>query len=296
MIVQNYKGSKSTLLYFESVSSLCNTSPHELNQYLWRQHANYLEQSPSWTGVSGGVKEIREKVELYGWPEGVQKGLAYLGKLTAPKLPIYKRQNKFYSSGHSINMSRLFSGHPETCWKRSQKEFSENKIAKRGGATIVVDLSANAGVNSESFFWRGALACLWAQALVESGRKCRVLALSNSSNMVSPHDNKYQYIQSIVQVKQYTQPIELNRLFSVTSLAGFYRYHIWKAEASIPVKCKGWGSARAPRIELLEPIIDNNPVLLISNIWSAESAKAKAEQLESQMEEWDGKTVYKSRR
>jgi len=81
-------------------------------------------------------------------------------------------------------------------------------------------------------------------------------------------------------VKHYGQRVEYNTMFSITALAGFFRYYFFKAYLSIPFQLdNGIGHAKDISTEDLEFLDDGNPLIVIENIWSEESALRKAKNL-----------------
>ena len=272
-------GNNSTLLYFETLSELANLQVDPLNEEEWREQVNNKEREHSWFGMKG-IAEVREACELYGWDAGMEKGLAAFASLTAPQLPSLKRKRCYSSGGHTFDMQRLYSGKPEKAWRTSRREQSENKMAHKGLVNIVVNIAANCGVSADAFFWRGALAMLYAKALMESGRRARILAVMPVDRWVqsNPHDKKGDsHLMIAVEVKAYGQALNLGSMFAMTALSGFFRYYGFKAILSTPFKVSGGlGTSVSVKNELLEPLLDDSPALVIENIWSQEAAMAKS--------------------
>jgi len=284
----------STFLYFDSLSSIANVQVDPLNEETWKGCMTYDRNNETWFGLGGGRAEVREVCELYGWDRGVKRGLETIGKLEAPKLPSIKRRRCKASYGHSLDIARLYSGDFERMWNSSRRELSTKKMSKKGLVNLVVDITANSGTSADRFFWRGALACIMARALQESGRKVRLLSGFSIRGHVAKHripakerdkvrgtDN----LTVITQVKRFDQPVEYNSMFAITALAGFFRHYGFKSILSIPFPVSG-GLGRASRVEVknFDYILDDNPVLIIENVWDEHSAMRRSQTLIEELE------------
>ncbi len=278
MEMVDIEGNNSTLLYFENLSELANLSVHPLNAEEWESQVNAKHRSRDWWGMDG-IAEVRKACELFGWEEGVNKGMAAFSELKAPQLPSFKRHRCYRSTGHTFDMQRLYSGKPEKAWRSSKREQSENKLAHRGLVNIVVNIAANCGVSADQFFWRGALAMLYAKALMESGRRVRILAVMPVDGWVESNPNNKRgskHLMIAVEVKAFGQSLNMQQMFSMTALSGFFRYYGFKAILSTPFKVgDGLGHSVSVVEEILHPLLDENPTLVIENIWTKEAALAK---------------------
>jgi len=288
MRIVNYNNTGCTLCYYDSVSSIANVQVSEVNMDRWTH--TIRNEDVSWIGIAGGRARLREAVELYGWKEGVDRGLEAFGELTAPKLPSIRRKRGFRDYGHAINMSRVYSGSAHKAWSSSRRELTDKKISKKGLVNVVVDFSTSCRVGSDRYFWRGALGVLLAKALMNSGRKVRILAALSCTGFKSngnPEKSKGEKnLTSIIQVKDFIQPLEYNTMFAVTALAGFYRHYQFKVILSMPCRVgAGLGYPDTVVLDRMAPIIDDNPVIIIENIWDKETAKRKANNIVKELEQ-----------
>lgn len=277
-----FSTNKGVVSIFDSVPSMANIQIPECNMLKYKEMINeYGGDQQHWLGVKTFTK-LKEIAELYGWPEGVKKGKMIVDSIVVPKLPSVKRKKKWGPTGMMLNISRMYSGGAEKAWLTTYKEMTDGMRAKRTPVTIVIDVCANEFRSPDSFFWRGALGTILASALQRSGRSVRIIAASRISNkLVNGNDyNNYSEHLVLLDVKHYGQQVEYNTMFSVTALAGFFRYYFFKAYLSIPVMIEdGIGTPKKVSSADLEFIDDGNPIIVIENIWSEESALRKAKNL-----------------
>ena len=282
MRIVNYQGTGCTFDYFDSLSSVANVQVAEVNMERWRD--TIRNESEDWLGIKGGRAKIREVVELYGWSEGVDRGIETFLELQAPNLPSRRKKRCHGSSGHTLNLARMYSGSFEKMWATSQRELTNKKMNNRGLVTIAIDISTSCGISGDAYFWRGALGMCLTKALMESGRKVRVLAC-NSTRAFKRDGSEdanlgEKNLTAVVLVKDFNQPLELNSMFAITALSGFYRHYIFKVILSMPCQVdSGLGRPDTLRVENMAPIMDDSPTLIIENIWNKETAVEKASKI-----------------
>lgn len=284
MQIINYNNNKATLLYFDTLSSMANVQVHKKNMDAWLESSRERKYAEEWYGVPS-LERVREIVEQIGWEEGVKKGLESVGELMAPKLPTYRRKRTNSSYGHSVNVAKLLVGNINKAWRSSKKIQTNSKLARKGLVNIIIDHTASAGVSSEDFFWRGAVGVLLAKAVQASGRKVRLLSGFAVREFTWENAPGSKYMVCMLEVKKYGQPIEFNSMFSVTALAGFFRYYGFKAILSMPFKIEsGLGRAANLQVETLDYILDDSPCIVVENIWNAKTAKLRALELVEELE------------
>ena len=278
-----FTNEEGTVSHFDSVYSMANIQVPECNMEIYRNLVNrYKENQEDWLGVEN-LSQLKEIVELYGWKKGVKKGKNIIEQITVPKLPSVKRRKKWGASGQMLNISRMYSGNVNKAWRSTYKELSEGVRAKRSPVTLVIDLCTSAWETSDSFFWRGALGTVLARALQKSGRNVRIIAASRIKNDLESYrgsSTKDRQHIVLLDVKPYGQMVEFNTMFSVTALAGFFRYYFFKAYLSINASLSsGIGSVEKISEGDLDFLDDGNPMIVIENIWNEESALRKAKNL-----------------
>lgn len=271
---------EKVVYYFDDLSSIANHQISPVNKDVWERYINSSHgNQEGWLGMPRA--QLREAIELRGWQEGVDRGLKLLGHIQAPKLPTYKRKRCHKTSGHSVNMQRVYNGR-EKFWRSSEKEQSNNKLAKKGHVTIFITVNGTTDKRGDSFFWNGALGCVWAKSLIESGRKVRILCGGQSKQCFNENNKRLVYI---TQCKRYDQPLDLHNLFSMTALAGFHRHYQFKviAGAGYSIAGQSFGCSIDIDENDIADLLDDEPCILIENIHSLGDAERKAAELIKEM-------------
>ena len=288
VILSGHKGSNKTVIWNESLTSLANIQVSGVNEELWssymyRHGQDTSHQTLRWFGMRT-VKELREAVELYGWSKGVAKAKSVIKSFESPKLPQYRRKRVWGSQGHTLDIHRVLAGDLDHAWQSSHREVS-NRLAMKGTVNIVIDIGSNQNVNNITYFWRGAVGLMLAQSLIKSGRSVRIIAVDCTSRATLedvPNMNKL-IIATVI--KGFSESLNINKLFSVTSLSGFYRYYYFKAQLSIPCRANdSFGTAVDFDVDDIDYFLDSSPCLVISNIWSEQQANSKLQSLAKQIE------------
>ena len=283
MEVINYKGNKSTFKFYDSISSMSNIQVPAVNAAEWADTIRHRSEDSSerWLGCRGGVSEVRRLVELEGWALGVAQGQELMEKLVIPKLPSVRRKKCWGPTGHTLNIQRMYSGSADKAWQRTYKDPTLNKTSRRGAINLIVDLTVGSCRNANAFFWKGAITCVLAKKLMQSGRNVRVIGAFS----VSGFTDDYYYegrknLTMALTIKDYGRPVEYNSMFAVTALAGCARYYFFKSILSLSCKIReGIGRPARLNTDNLEPILDANSAIIIEDIWTREAALARAEKI-----------------
>lgn len=271
---------KSVLIYHDSIASMANVQVSEINMPLYMNILG-MGKGESWYGVTN-INDLREIVEIYGsWPEGVNRGKVLMDNIKAPKLPSTKRKKTWGAKGGRINISRMYTGKASKMFRCAKRQFTKDRSNGRSSVNIVIDISANSSIHADSFYWRGALGCVLAKALMESGRNVRVLAAFSVGNFTT---NSYYSARRnctvMLNVKPYGQQVNYNSMFAVTALAGTLRHYFFKSVLSLDTQIKNSiGRVTSVEDDMITPIIDNNPTILIENIWDKYTAIEKAKDI-----------------
>lgn len=276
---------KILISYYDSLSSMSNIQVPSINMKLYRKSCLKSgmneEDKQNWYGCSG-VTEVKRIVELRGWPEGVNKGRELMDTIKLPKLPSIRRKLRWGTTGHTLNLSRLYSGQADSAWLGTHKNLT-SKRAKRGRTYInlIIDISVNCNVDSEKYFWRGALGCILAKTLQDAGYSVRILVCFSVGDSVLNCKEPGSLNHTIIlNVKDYGDIIEYNKFFAITALAGAARYYFFKAILSLDTKIDdGLGSADPINRDTLDYFLDKNTLLIVENIWSKKAALKKAKNL-----------------
>ena len=286
----NYENNDTCVHFYENITQLANQQVSDVNMSYWQDlvtqdYSTY--RSTSWLGVPGGIPEVRKYVELDGWEAGVAKGMEALGNLPVPKLPTFRRKKVRAASGNALDIHRVYGGDLSTAWESTKREQSLTKMAFKGHVNIIVDLCANANVGAEAMFWRGAVGCLLAKSLIQSGRHVRIIAAATVENPCGyrNRDRGYGRVTVATVIKDWNYPLELNSLFASTALAGFFRHYYFKSIMAMPkIVERGIGQAMEFKMEHLNYHIDSTTCIIVESIWNKEQALSRAEAFVKQIE------------
>lgn len=276
------KSKYNTVIWFDDLTSLALAQVPEHNLEVWRDYTRKDYRGDArWWGVSGGIPAVRKLVELTGWSDGYKIGMAAIGSFQSPRLPQYKRKRIKSSQGHAIDIHAVMAGNLDRSWEASVKEYT-NSLSMKGHVNILIDISSHGGVSGPQFFWRGAVGCILAKALIESGRHVRIMACDSTTGLGSKAC--YNVINIVTVIKEFTSMLDMNRLFSMTALAGFYRYYFFKACLLIDEPVEGFGNPGALYSKDINHFLDGTPILLVKNIWSRKQANLKLKELSAKIE------------
>lgn len=210
------KVGKLTAILWDSV-----TEPESTLKGDWTESSNKSkaerfwdrESEPSWLGVAT-VNELRS-VLTKGYPAGVAK----LSKLTVGDLPApqdIRRRRVRSDQGDELDMQAVYRGDLSRAWSRTKRQ-SRNSVRS---VSIVIDLAGNANVTSNELFWRGAAGLRLADELTTAGYSVAVYGAAGASNYT---EEGSQNVCQLVEIKAEDAPMDMDRLASLTCLAGFFR-------------------------------------------------------------------------
>ena len=197
----------------------------------WKRKSN-----SDWLGVPS-VKELRS-VLTKGYPAGVEK----LSKLTVGDLPApqdIRRRRVRSDQGDELDMQAVYRGDLSRAWSRTKRQ---SRTSVRS-VSIIIDLAGNANVTSEQLFWRGAAGLRLADELTTAGYSVAVYGAAGATNYTAEGGDD---VCQFVEIKAEDAPMDMDRLASLTCLAGFFRTSlftgiIWAADKLNKRVCSGLG-------------------------------------------------------
>jgi hypothetical protein len=178
-----------------------------------------------WLGVSS-VSELRSVLKN-GYPAGVAK----LEQITVGELPApqdIRRRRVRSDQGDELDMQAVYRGDIGRAWTRTRRQ-SRNSVRS---VSIVIDLCGNASVTSDQLFWRGAAGLRLANELTNAGYSVAVYGAAGAVRIDSTGNQR---LAQFVEIKAEDAPMDMDRLASLTCLAGFFRTSlftgiIWAAD------------------------------------------------------------------
>ena len=276
MIIYENENQNSTLQYYDCFSTLANQQVHANNMADWQDtvssHSPEGSTCKNWYGTNT-VAELRGMLELYGWGEGAIAGQQKFGHIKAPPLPSIKRKRCKGSQGHTLNIQAIYNGKFDKAWNTTRKSSAGARKKKTGNVNVVIDIGGSCSLDSSVFFWRGAVGVMLAKALQKSGRNVRILVAASAQGYTTESGPGTDYLCTVINCKDFGEPVALDRLFAMTALSGFFRYYIFKAWCSQQHRMSwGFGSPRTIEDSDLAPLVDDNPCIIVSDIWTESHA------------------------
>ena len=202
----------------------------------------------SWFGVRSGVAGVK-KIVSEGWKDGAER-IEELGQqIEVVKAKSIKRRTIRGASGQTLNMSAVYSGNLSKCWtsRRRSGAIGPKKIS------ILFQVGANSDVDAERLFWRGAALAKVSEVLSEAGYSVQILGFSHTVGQFTPSgDTLYTF-----NIKGADESIDVHRLATITALAGYFRYYVFKifhtAEQKLSYALGRAASAPAKLFDQLKP-------------------------------------------
>lgn len=210
------------------------------------------DSDPSWLGVAT-VNELRS-VLTKGYPAGVAK----LSKLTVGDLPApqdIRRRRVRSDQGDELDMQAVFRGDLSRAWSRTKRQ-SRNSVRS---VSIVIDLCGSARTTSDELFWRGAAGLRLADELTTAGYSVAVYGAAGADGYTN---EGHERLAQFVEIKAEDAPMDMDRLASLTCLAGFFRTSlftgiIWAADKQGK---RAWSSLGMPTNSYLAEGIKALPI------------------------------------
>jgi len=234
-----------------------------------RKHSDDRGFSQSWFGLSGGAKAV-DDMFLTGWHEGAERIRQTLKVLTAPKISSVRRKRVRGPIGDEVDMQRVYAGDLARAWSTTTRTPKRGRQIRP--VTIVVDISTVWSRTSDEYFWRGAVATRLADELQKAGRAVRIV-------VAICHDDAFRdgagFLCSVV-VKDFQEPLSLDRVAYQTALAGFYRYYVFAAEEHVAEDNNTRAQAGLGRIvTFLEEEFPNwgENVIIVRGVWHRSDAQ-----------------------
>lgn len=268
-------------LHLKSVQEFVDLQPSETNkkmfaEYMYKQFDTskpdpWRTPPSKWFGCETEA-EARTIVGI-GWPAGVERARLEIGNITMSKagangLQKVRMEKKYGPDGDNFDPDKAGDEDaiPWYSWVKESGAGSKGQHVR-----IRVALEASCHYGSNNLFFRGAAACMMADALEESGRSVEIMAYILTD--FSYGDKGKLFVT--FPLKAAGEPLDLNRIAAITAFAGCFRFFGFKAIASGPkaVSCD-WGQVvfgeslpKFPGDDVQLHTID------IRNVWDIAGAK-----------------------
>jgi hypothetical protein len=254
-MLYNKTGNLTTVLW-DSV-----TEPESTLKGHWKLDSNKASTEEYWKRTSDrdwlGVSTVAElrSVLTKGYPDGVAK----LERITVGDLPApqdIRRRRVRSDQGDELDMQAVYRGDISRAWTRTRRQ-SRNSVRS---VSIVIDLCGSARTTSDELFWRGAAGLRLAAELTNAGYSVAVYGGAGCDSYTA--EGNAEKLAQFVEIKAEDAPMDMDRLASLTCLAGFFRTSlftgiIWAADKMGKRAC---GSLGTPKNSLLAEGIKALPI------------------------------------
>ena len=210
-----------------------------------------------------------------GWKEGAAKMIQANKDLNIDirvSRPRRKRVRRAF--GDTLDMQRVWTGDLDTAWATTERGESMLPLKH---VCIALELNGNGNRSGESFMWRGAAALALADLISESGRMVKIMMYGVTERAYK--DGKSHVYT--VKVKDYTEPLDVERLAAAACMAGTYRHSIWRVRESRPdsAVASGYGCSIHGAWKGLPNINpDDEHVIWANDMWNSSAARRWVEE------------------
>lgn len=166
-----------------------------------------------------GSENWEEMVEVVqrGWPEGAARVKELVAECDGIVSEVRAKMQtvEFDVMGQWLDVGRYLTGEPEVFGEMVEtQQDAGSKIVR-----IEVNLATSAHFKPDQFFARGAAACVLADLIEASGRRCELYGVLRH---VDSYGGKID-LRVRVLVKAAHEPLDMNRLAAAFAHASFYR-------------------------------------------------------------------------
>jgi hypothetical protein len=232
-----------------------------------------------WWGHSDGhvgmLKRIRE-----GWPEYAQvvhdcakrlEAHLELSTVRAMTMDVRRRKRARRESGDMLHMTRVWNGDLEHAWDRPER--TPRHAPTQRYATVYVDLAASANRNANDGIWRAVAAAKINDLFTSAGVATEVWVGSSSSGAYP--NAVAQMCWTGVRVKQFTQPLNEDRVAALTSVGALRTVGFMLKAAAPYTISSGFGMPlnRGLPLPLRERHDRGERVIRIGECWSLDDAR-----------------------
>lgn len=252
---------------FDSLAELRDVEP---NRKLNKTCSSDRPPEPGWWGPGIKSKEDVNRNLDGGWVEGAEKMIQSNKELDLSlRVSRPRRKRVRAAMGDTLDMQRVWQGDLARAW--SATEMGETMLPLKH-VCIAVELNGSGYRTGEDFLWRGAAALALADLISESGRMVKIMVYGVTAEAYA---DKKAHVYT-VKVKDYTEPLDVERLAASACMAGTYRHAVWRVrEARTDSKVgSGYGYSlhgKWKNLPNIEP--DNEHVVWANDLWSSSAAR-----------------------
>jgi hypothetical protein len=188
-----------------------------------------------WFGCDDGITAMQKVKD--GWPEMYARLMNMWGdvrpelKLSPSTVHVRRRKRMRADYGDTLDMHRVWSGELDKAWERPERTYRLS--ASQRHAIIYIDLGTTCIEKADSVLWRSAAAILICDLLQATGRSVEIYV---GAHQLYPFEDARgmwgdsgkgnsdvpQHLRMAMRVKAYTQPLHMEQLSAMVTMA-FYR-------------------------------------------------------------------------
>lgn len=242
-----YRKSSTVHVCYESIEEFESVLPKELTGRN-REHANMTvyNRGPEhnktygakWFGCEDGLIAMQKVKD--GWPEMYARLMSMWGdvrpelKLSSSSVHVRRRKRMRADYGDTLDMRRVWSGELDKAWERPERTYRLS--ASQRHAIIYIDLGTTSIEKADSVLWRSAAAILICDLLQATGRSVEIYVGSHQRYPFEDGGGMWDFNRNVtkkdipsnfrwaIRVKPYTQPLHMERLSAMVTMAFFRTY------------------------------------------------------------------------
>jgi hypothetical protein len=216
-----------------------------------------------------------------GWPEGVSRMKESLKELNIDGVTSVKRKARWQSEGDDLNMEKVWSGELDTAWRGMHRA---RRPAHGRIITIWCATNARGDLTQAQLFWRGATACILAEALEKAGYSVEIVGFSIAAGVwtsgVTHSEDGLLHFHTVT-LKRHDEDLDMSRMAALTAHIATHRTITFasrlasKNALTIGLSCYGY----------LPPTMDEADIV-IDKVWTKEASQRFLSKME---EKYGGK-------
>jgi len=221
---------------YESVTEFEDLKHHEVNDGHYVIKANY-EEGRNWLGPSISKLEELKGLLKYGWKDGEDRARRVQdqikNEIDVAGQTVNRRRRVRGDHGDEIEMQRVYSGELDKAWSSCKRiQFVAKPVIR-----IMTNIGGDSGKSGQQLFYKGVCSAVLTDILESNGYRVEVVGYLNATGVYGTYtDGPYSFYNEII-FKKAESPLDFNRLLRCTALAGWFRYHSFKAMLSLPYRC-----------------------------------------------------------
>lgn len=221
---------KSVSTIYDSLEDFESVGMNLVRQYNMRTANLNVFEKPAgaqWWGMNADARTVMNKVRD-GSPmflEGLRPKMDQLDteiQLAPHEVKVRRRKRTRSDYGDTLDMARVYQGQLDTAWERPTSDHKH--VPSERYASIFIDCSVSWIVEFDETLWRSAAALKLCDILQQGGRNVEIYSGTTLSEPFMRAAGVPRIFRNGVRCKEYTQPLQPERLATMVSTAFFRTY------------------------------------------------------------------------